>query len=107
MNRADNRETTAPPPSVSTASNVRDASARGEGFWYRSGVIRTVSGSLIVLCVLLVLAEFAYENHHPHFDLETTFGLQCWIGFAAFIAAVAAGRMLRTFAARDEDFYDD
>lgn len=77
-----------------------------DGFFDQAWVIRTIQWGLIVVCLLLVLAEFAYEHHHPHFELETKFGFQAWLGFGAFVGAVALGSLLRLVVARPEDYYE-
>ncbi len=61
---------------------------------------------LAVACVLLLLADFFYENPHPHFAIETTFGFQAWFGFVAFVGVVFLGRLLRLIVRREEDYYD-
>ena len=55
---------------------------------------------------MLVLADLFYENPHPHFELETSFGFQAWFGFVSFVAVVFLGRFLRLFVRREEDYYD-
>lgn len=61
---------------------------------------------LFALGAVLVLADLFYENPHPHFPVETSFGFQAWFGFVAFIVVVFLGRLLRVFVRRPEDFYD-
>lgn len=74
-------------------------------FFERPETIRRIQWALLTICTMLVLAEFGYEHHHPHFELETVFGFQAWLGFGAFVAAVAAGATLRLLIARPEDYY--
>ena len=66
---------------------------------------RFVVGGVVAACVVLTLAEFAYEHHHPHFELETSFGFNAWLGFVAFVVVVFLGRGLRTIIRRDADYY--
>ena len=75
--------------------------------WFeRPQNIRGLIIALCVACALVVLAELFYENPHPHFDLETSFAFQAWFGFAAFVAVVFLGRLLRLIVRRPEDYYD-
>lgn len=61
---------------------------------------------LFALGAMLVLADLFYENPHPHFPIETSFGFQAWFGFVAFVVVVFLGSILRTFVRRPEDYYD-
>lgn len=75
--------------------------------WFeRSGNIRLLIGLLVVTCAGLVVADLFYENPHPHFPIETTFGFQAWFGFVAFVVVVFLGRFLRLIVKRPEDYYD-
>lgn len=64
----------------------------------------TLFRGLVVVCVGLVLAEFAYHPH-PHFDFESWFGFHAAFGFAAYVAIVTAAKGLRRVVRRDEDYY--
>lgn len=76
--------------------------------WFeKASSVRIIAIALVLASVVLVLAEFAYEHHHPHFEVETFFGFQAWLGFAAFVAVVLMGRLVRPLLSRPEDFYDD
>ena len=80
---------------------------RSNPSWFqRPSNIRGMIAALIVACTLLVLAELFYENPHPHFDIETTFAFQAWLGFIAFIVIVFLGWLLRQIVGRPEDYYD-
>ena len=68
--------------------------------------IRMMIIGLVVFCIGLFLAEFTYENHHPHFDLENYKGFQALFGFVAFVVVVFLGMGLRLIIKRDEDYYD-
>ena len=71
----------------------------------KPGSVRLLVRILIVVCVLLVSADFLY---HKHID----FAWQGWIGFYAifgfvtFFLAVLAGKELRKVLMRREDYYD-
>tara|TARA_R110002049_G_scaffold27321_3_gene94459 strand:+ start:110664 stop:110939 length:276 start_codon:yes stop_codon:yes gene_type:complete len=79
----------------------------GDQSWFeRPGNIRLMIGLLVLTCAGLVAADLFYENPHPHFDLEKTFGFQAWFGFVAFVAVVFLGRLLRLIIKRPEDYYD-
>lgn len=60
---------------------------------------------LIILCVLLLVAE-AFVHKHGHFGFENIFGFHALFGFLAFAIAVFAGRIVRFFLGRREDYYD-
>ena len=69
--------------------------------------IRMMIIGLVVVCILLFLAEFTYENHHAHFPkYENIKGFQALFGFVAFIVVVFLGMGLRLIIKRDEDYYD-
>lgn len=69
-------------------------------------VQRFIQVILVAICTALLMAEFLYDHHHPHFAIETWFGFQAWLGFGAFVAAVAAGWLLRQIVERPEDYYE-
>lgn len=68
--------------------------------------INRMIGVLVVLCLVTVAADFFYENPHPHFDIEKTFGFQAWFGFVSFVVIVFLGIGLRLVISRKEDYYD-
>ena len=78
-----------------------------EPSWFeRPGNVRLLIAALVVSCIALVAADLFYENPHPHFELEKTFGFQAWFGFLAFVIVVFLGRFLRLIVKRPEDYYD-
>lgn len=80
---------------------------RGEPTWFeRPENVRMLVIALCVICGLLVISEWFYENPHPHFDAESIFGFQAWFGFIAFVVIVFLGRALRLIVSRPEDYYD-
>jgi len=75
--------------------------------WFeRRENVRKIIIALVVVCVVLVLAEFFYTNHHPHFGIESSFAFQAWFGFVTFVVIVFLGRFLRLIVSRPEDYYD-
>ena len=79
----------------------------GEPSWFeRPGNVRLLIAALVVCCIALVVADLFYENPHPHFEIEKSFGFQAWFGFVSFVILVFLGRFLRLIIKRDEDYYD-
>lgn len=75
--------------------------------WFeRPENVRKMIVALVIVCVGLVLAEFFYTNHHPHFGIESSFAFQAWFGFVTFVVIVFLGRLLRMIVSRPEDYYD-
>jgi hypothetical protein len=77
-----------------------------QGWFDKPKNINRLIRLLIGVCLALVLADLFYTNNHPHFEWETVFGLQAWIGFIAFIVIVFLGRLLRLIVRRPENYYD-
>ncbi|TWU37807.1 hypothetical protein Q31b_45960 [Novipirellula aureliae] len=84
------------------------ANGHDDPSWFeRPSNINKMVIALVVVCVLLVLADFFYTNPHPHFPAwENVIGFQAWFGFIAFVVVVFLGRLLRIFVSRPEDYYD-
>ena len=61
--------------------------------------------ALIVVCVALLAADFAYHKH-GHFDFELWFGFHAFFGFLAYSAIVFSAKLLRKLISRGEDYYD-
>ena len=56
---------------------------------------------LVGLCLLLVVADFAYHSSHSkhgYFDFETAIGFHAIYGFVAFLFVVLTGKELRKFS---------
>lgn len=60
---------------------------------------------LVAVCAIIALADFFYVKH-PHFDPENIFSFYGIFGFVCFVFIVFAGKALRKFVMRDEDYYD-
>ncbi len=87
--------------------NDHESHSTSQLSWFeRPGNINLMIGMLVLACVLLVVAEFFYENPHPHFPIESSFAFQAWFGFVAFASVVFLGRLLRLIVRREEDYYD-
>lgn len=80
--------------------------SRDSSWFERPRNINLLIALLCIVCAGLVLADLFYENPHPHFPIESSFGFQAWFGFVAFVAVVFLGRLLRLIVRRDEDYYD-
>jgi drug/metabolite transporter (DMT)-like permease len=61
--------------------------------------------ALVAVCVLLLLADFVVHPH-GHFAWEEWPGFYSVFGFVAFFLLVLAGKYLRRFLMRPEDYYD-
>ncbi len=60
---------------------------------------------LILACVGVVLADFAYHKH-GHFGFQEWFAFDAVFGFLAYVGLVNAAKGLRRILMRDEDYYD-
>ena len=81
--------------------------ADDQSWFEKPSNIRLMIIGLVIVCIGLVLAEFTYENHHPHFPkYEGIMGFQALFGFVAFVVVVFLGMGLRLIIKRDEDYYD-
>lgn len=67
--------------------------------------VRNLSIGLVALCAALILLDLLIVKH-PHFAIEKRFGFYGWFGFISFICIVLAGKFMRRFVRREEDYYD-
>ena len=72
---------------------------------FRNGFL----GVLIISAILAALAGLnpAWQNHHPHFGVETMGVFFAIWGFGAFIFIVLVGQHLRKLVGRKEEYYDE
>ncbi len=59
---------------------------------------------LIILCVLLVLADFVIHRH-SYWSFESWYGFYAFAGFVAFTLIVLAAKQLRRVIQRPQDYY--
>ena len=62
--------------------------------------------SVILVCVILMVAEFFYHQH-PALGFDGAFNFYGFYGFVACVALVLAAKEMRKFLMRDEDYYED
>ena len=75
-------------------------------YWLDDPVnVKKVFLGLCVVCALAAAAEFVVHRH-PHFSWEGFTLFYCLFGFTAFWCLVIAGKHLRKFMWRPEDYYD-
>lgn len=82
-----------------------DETPTDAGWFERPRNINLLIAGYGIVCAATVLAQFLFEPH-GEFALEKSFGFHAWFGFLSFIAIVYAGRFLRIFVGRKEDYYD-
>ncbi len=61
--------------------------------------------SLVILCILALVADFFYEKH-VHYGWEKTPAFYAVFGFSAYIFLVFVATAFRRFVMRKEDYYD-
>lgn len=62
--------------------------------------------ALAAVCIGLLVWDLFYHQH-GHFSFEEWLGFSAFFGFLAFAFIVLAGKQLRRFLMRDEDYYDE
>lgn len=93
-------------PASSSVDTPSEPPAQDTSWFERPRNVNLLIALLCIACGGLVLADLLYENPHPHFSIESSFGFHAWFGFVAFVAVVFLGRGLRLIVRRDEDYYD-
>jgi len=77
-----------------------------ENTWFdKPANIKKIIGALIIVCALLLVAEFFYHKH-PYFAIEEVFGFYAFYGFTMCVLLVLAAKIMRVVLMRDEDYYD-
>ena len=63
----------------------------------------------IVFAVILAatVAGDLFVEHHPHFEIDGTFGFGAWFGFLACVVLVVGSKALGIFLKRSDTYYDD
>jgi len=86
-----------------------DDNSDQKGWADRPGFRRFFIGLLVLVCVGAALAGFApaWQNPHPHFNVEGLGVFFAIYGFVAFSFIVLAGQHLRKLVMRKEDYYDE
>ena len=72
----------------------------------KPGSANKIFWALAIACVLLFLADFAYEKH-GHFHIEEIPGFYGIFGFVMFTALILAAKTLRILIKRPEGYYGD
>ena len=67
--------------------------------------VRKLSLALVASCAALILLDLVIDKH-PHYAIEERFGFYGWFGFISFCCIVLAGKFMRRFVRREEDYYD-
>ncbi len=79
---------------------------KDENTWFdKPANVKKIIVALLVVCALLLVAEFFYHKH-PHFAVEEWFGFYAFYGFIMCVLLVLAAKVMRVFLMRDEDYYD-
>ncbi len=84
--------------------NKKDRTEKVHWLDQSRNVDRLVYG-LVLICGLLVLADFFYHKH-THFAFEGWFGFFAWFGFLVCVGLVLLAKEMRRFLKRDENYYD-
>lgn len=76
-------------------------------FFDSPGRVKGVVITLVVSCVLLLIADAFVPKDHVHYPVEESFGFYCVYGFIACVLLVFIARfILRPLVIKKEDFYD-
>lgn len=77
-----------------------------ENTWFdKPANVKKIIAALIIVCALLLVAEFFYEKH-AHFAAEEWFGFYAFYGFIMCVLLVLAAKVMRVVLMRGEDYYD-
>lgn len=71
----------------------------------RPGSVDAIIRLLIVVCVGTVVYDF-FVHKHGHWHFQEWIGFDAVFGFVSFVGIVLAGKWMRGFLMRSEDYYD-
>lgn len=71
----------------------------------RPSNIRKLVRTFLVICILVLVADFFYEKH-SHYGWEKSPGFYALFGFSAYVFLVFAAKAFRRFVMRKQDYYD-
>jgi len=67
--------------------------------------IRRLWITFIIVLAALVALDLVVA-HHPHFDIDTTFGFGAWYGFLACVGLVVLAKAIGAVLKRPDTYYD-
>ena len=94
------------PRNQSDAPHPRVSGAGEVPFLDRPSTHQRIFYSLLAACVVVVSSDLLYHKH-GHFSFEEAFGFHAIFGFAAYLTIVNSAKLLRRFAKRPGDYYDE
>ena len=71
----------------------------------RPATIRWLWAILVALLAALVAADLVVE-HHPHFNLESSFAFGAWFGFVSCVVLIVFAKTLGALLKRPDTYYD-
>ncbi len=81
------------------------AQAEDPGWAEKPENVRRMIVGTIILCVLVVVADFFYDKH-GHYGFEDVTGFHALYGFLSYVGLVLIAGQLRKLLKREEDYYD-
>ena len=61
---------------------------------------------VFILVLIVLVALDLVVAHHPHFDIDGTFGFGAWFGFLSCVALVGFAKALGALLKRPDTYYD-
>lgn len=68
-------------------------------------IIRRLWITFIIVLAALVALDLVVA-HHPHFDIDGTFGFGAWYGFLACVGLVVLAKVIGAVLKRPDTYYD-